>query len=316
MVYICNICNLEFTSLSKLNRHLNNKSTCDPELKKQTFSNNTTCKICGKHMSRKSSLDRHLKVCKGYIEADPKTLKQIITQLTDTVNKQSEQIGKQNEKIDQLIKKDEKSNIVNINNVNNNVKQTQNLYGLTAFGKENLDYLTTADYNKIFKKGCGAIQYYIKLIHCNENAPENRNIYIGNYKDSHIRMFDGQSWIMDDKEDIVHNLFHMKRDQLVNRYNNTDKSKLSDDAHYFFGQKYFENCTTPEAEKWIKEEIKNMLYDNRLFVVKKPNKKNKKTTEAQKEQNVDQKLLKYIEPEDQENIEYIPNFPMFKNKSK
>lgn len=325
MVCMCGICNKVFIDSYGLNRHLNSQKTCDPVLKEQRLSEKLTCQYCGKKLSRKDKLKNHSKTCeKGISNAD--TLKEIIVKLNEKIDKQSDKIDKQ---MEQLMNKE--SSIINIGNVNTNItNQTQNVYGLRPFGKENLDFITTKQYNNIFKKGCRAVQHFVELIHCNENVPENRNIYIGNFKDEYIRTFNGKDWDMEGKEDVIYNLFHMKRDLLVHKYHEL-KDSLTDSAKYYFGEKYFENGTSAEAERLAKEDIKGMLYNNRLHVQKRPPKKQTRKMKAieNKIAEIRENKCEYINDiplfqqyvneieyidDESENPEYIPSKPMFKTK--
>lgn len=300
MVYMCETCNKTFTNLAKYNRHLNIANTCDPEIREQIRINKLTCKKCGKIFSGQTALRNHTTICsvKQMNISDLNSLKDIIINLSDTVAKQSEKIDKQTEKMseqssqinqqnDKLKQLLEKNSVPNIT-----VNQTQNIYGLNAFGNETLDHLTIADYNNIFEKGCRAVQYLVERVHCNKDVPKNRNIYIGNFKDEHCRIYNGNSWIVESKDDVIHNLFHTKRDLLEAKYKML-KGSLTSDAKYFFGKMYFEHGTTKEGEALAKEDIKNLLYENRLYVAKKLPKKIKKFIIC----NVDQSENDYIPEE-------------------
>lgn len=273
MKYTCVICKKEFKSTYKYERHLNAQNSCDPEIKQSKLKQNVTCKYCQSIFYDTSTKNRHEKKCNSQqiVENNydnSKKLENIIAKLTETVNKQNKKIDKQSSQMEQLIKKEEKSIVVN--NVKNVTNQTQNIIALNAFGKENLDFITDKQYNKIFGKGCRALQHFVELVHCNPNAPENRNIYIGNFKDEYIRIYNGKSWDVETKEDVLYNLYHTKRDFLESKYEEMKgiKGKLTDDAKYFFGKMYFENGKTPEAIKMIKNDMKSILYDNRLHVEK------------------------------------------------
>lgn len=282
MTHTCIICNKVFNCKSKYERHLNNKKSCNVDIKIQKEKNKITCKYCQKIFYDEAGKTRHEK--KHSNNSDE--LKEVIAKL-------SEKIDKQSDKMEQLMKNNAKT--INIGSVNNFTNQTQNVYGLNAFGNENLDYLTINDYNRIFKKGCNAIQHFVEIVHCNDNAPENRNIYIGNFKDQYIRTFNGKSWIVENKNDVLHNLFNTKRDLLERKYINME-NMLSNDAKYFFGEKYFQNGTTEEAIKIAKDDIRSILYANRLHVVKNVRKFAKKTQ---------------LKESNDMDYDYIPNNPMF-----
>lgn len=308
-MHVCILCKKNFDSAYKYERHMKNKNSCDPLVREHIRTRKITCKYCQHVSYDKTNNSRHEKTCKNKTKNDNNTneLKEIIAKLTDTVNKQSDQIG-------QLIKKE--SGIINIGNIGNidnsinKINQTQNLYNITPFGKENLDFITDKQYNKIFEKGCRALQSFVELVHCNQNRPENMNIYIGNFKDEYIRTYNGKDWDMEFKDDVLHNLFHTKRDFLESKYNSMKSKKgvLSDDAKYFFGQMYFQNCKTAEGVKFVKDDIKTLLYNNRMYVIKNPNKINKRKKLIKNEKNSDDSNNNYNDPTDHN---YIPEFPMF-----
>lgn len=293
MVYKCEICNEIFAKLCNYERHLNKKTTCDPIKRKQQKQNKLKCIKCQKIFSRISNLTQHDKICTGTQQKQDK-LEQMIENLTkqneilvENMNKQNEIF---NEKMDKLMNKDTKTI-----NINNTVNQQQNVFNIVPFGKEKFDYITNKDYNKIFKQGYKSLQMFIPMIYCNEQKPENMNIYISNFKDDTVKVFNGKDWIIEKKSDILHDIYNSKRDHLEYKFEDM-QDELTDNAKYFFN-KFKEGNTDSEIIKSIQYDIKNILYANRNNVIKKPHKK----------QNVKKvKLIENINDPD-----YIPIESMF-----
>ena len=240
----------------------------------------------------------------------------VIEKLVEKIEKQDKQNEILNEKLDKLMEKESK--IVNIN-------QQQNIINIVPFGKEKFDYITFEEYNEIFEQGFRCMQTLISLIYCNEQNPENMNVYISNFNDSSIRIFDGKNWIIEKKEYVLTNMYNSKRDFLELKFDDM-YDKLSKDAKYFF-KRFKAGNTDKETIDPILDELKNILYSNRNNVIKKPNKaKQLKLLEnilvnndisnenkiVIKEHLNEKKPRKKLQPK--ENINdpnYIPNKSMF-----
>jgi hypothetical protein len=181
-------------------------------------------------------------------------------------------------------------------NINNTINQQQNIFNIVPFGEEKFDYITDKEYSKIFKQGCRSMQSFIPMIYCNEEKPENMNVYISNFNDDSIKVFNGKNWIIEKKEDVLHNMYYSKRDHLEYKFDDLYEN-LTDNAKYYF-EKFKECNDDADTIKSIKYDIKNILYANRGNIVKNPTKKPRKVG-----------LLKSTENIDDPN--YIPNKPMF-----
>lgn len=137
MVYVCKICNCTFLDLQKYQRHLNNKTTCDPIKKEELKINKLTCQYCKKILSSKTRLNGHIEICKE----KQGQMSQMIELLVEKIEKQDKQNEILNEKIDQLMNKESKTI-----NINNTVNQQQNIFNIVPFGEEKFDYITDKEY--------------------------------------------------------------------------------------------------------------------------------------------------------------------------
>jgi hypothetical protein len=191
-----------------------------------------------------------------------------IDKQSEQIDKQSEQLEKQSKQIEVLMEKETKTI-----NINNTVNQQQNIYNIVPFGKENFDYITKAEYNEIFEQGYRCLQMLIPLIYCNDKNPENMNVYISNFNDNSIRIYDGKYWTIEKKDYVLTNMYNSKRDFLELKFEDM-YDELSKNAKYFF-KKFKSGNTDQEAINPILDEIKNILYSNRHNVAKKPTKTKK-----------------------------------------
>jgi len=232
MPYVCNICNNGFNRLSSYEKHLNKKTTCNVIKREQNDIDKRTCQYCKKILSSTSRLKTHIETCKT---ANNNNLNQTIVNLikqnellVEKVEKMDKQSEIFNEKLDKIMAKEMKT--INITNVN---QQQMNIYNIVPFGKEKFDYITKEEYNEIFEQGFRCLQMLIPLIYCNNKNPENMNVYISNFKDDSIRIFDGKNWIIEKKDYVLRNMYNSKRDFLELKFEDMYE-KLSKDAKYFF----------------------------------------------------------------------------------
>ena len=296
MVYTCNICNNTFTHLSNYKKHLNSKTSCDPDKKEQLRLEKLTCTKCKKVLSSTTRLKSHIEIC-DYEPTQSELFKQMIDGLTKQNELLSEKMDKQSEQMKMLMEKESKTI-----NINNNVTQQQYVYNIVPFGNEKFDYITNEEYNQIFEQGFRCLQMLIPLIYSNKSNPENMNVYISNYNDDKIRIFDGKDWIVEKKDYVLTNMYNSKRDFLELKFDDMYDS-LSKNAKYFF-KRFKKGNTNKYTIEPILDELKNILYVNRNYVEKKPTKQSQMITnsETTKKNNFEN---------DVNDLDYIPNKCMF-----
>ena len=231
-----------------------------------------TCERCLHTFKRKSAYDDHLKrkipcqIIKQHVSIDEFQImmcemNKMKEQMKD-MNNMKEQIKDMKKTIYQqnkIINKYEKCNIDNSTNVNNstNVDNSTNVMNVIAFGKEDLSFITDANYRKIMNRGYAAPSVLTEHIHYNKNKPEYHNIYVSNKKDKkHIHVYDGEKWNVRMAKDVIEELkinaselIKAKMDLLdpndrqdacilkkvkrfVNSYDNDDKSLNDFDDNY------------------------------------------------------------------------------------
>jgi hypothetical protein len=247
MIYCCEKCKTEFPKKYNYDKHMNRKTPCIPEEKEQYDINKRTCPHCEDMYSSPQYLKTHMLTCK-FKPTGEDELKQIIAQLSNEI-KELKEVHKQ-------------PNI--INNTNNTYIQ-QNII-VAPYGKEDLSFLTVKDYAKIFNKGCYSIPEILKLIHCNDNKPEFKNVYIKNYKDEYMLTFDGKDWNVEKKDVILNTMIESKKYLLESKFEDFQE-ELPKHAIAMF-HKFLERSEDNEVIDNIKDEMKNMFYKNRKHINK------------------------------------------------
>lgn len=117
----------------------------------------------------------------------------------------------------------EKSNKSIANEINENY--------INAFGNETIEKMD----DKLFINEQYSFDEYVEHVYCNKNNPKNHNVYISNYKDSNMHIFDGTQLILKKKEDVCEaiKLHWIKRIEKqckiikLNHLNENDKIRMS-----------------------------------------------------------------------------------------
>lgn len=201
-----------------------NKKYCHKDLvneKKREYE----CDFCHKIFSHRNSRNLHLKKCRD----------RNITEKDKII----EDLRNQNE----LLKNTRSMNI------QNNTITTNNNIIINAFGNENLDYIKKEYIHALIQAGpYASIQKLIKHIHFNPNHKENHNIKIPNKRDKYGMVFDGKTWQIKNKKNMIttiadhaygiiaehcEDLTNMKLDKFRDDYENEDNDlmkRITNDA--------------------------------------------------------------------------------------
>lgn len=160
------------------------------------------CKYCEKKVQTKSSLNRHLKICK----LKPITISDLPSIESSIKKKIDEQLMTVNANYSKII-----------NNTVNNTQNIQNIIvmdkiNLREFGKEDLDHITDEIMNRAIKYPQTGILNLIREIHFNDTMPQNQNINIINKKEQFIEIFNGKEWKKQDKKTAIQNIITSKKD--------------------------------------------------------------------------------------------------------
>ena len=171
------------------------------------------CKYCNKLYKHKQSKWKHEQKCKINSEKnETQLLKEFIKEKDNLIKMMFVENKKKDKKIDelmkQLIKLSEKTGNT-INTINSHNKITINAYGC-----ENLEYITNKLLKKLVNKPGTAIPNLLKIIHFNDDYPENKNLKVTNIHDPYIKVHDGADWQIKNKGDIIEDIIITKRDIL------------------------------------------------------------------------------------------------------
>jgi hypothetical protein len=274
MPYNCNICNKDFLSYSGFWKHnkkyhqsilniIPQNTTIIPQ-NTTIIPQNTTnikCKFCNKYLSRIDSLKRHEIKCKCKKEYDElennevnelQILKNEIEQLKLTLQKTLQ------------IKKNIFNNKINNNSNNNTINNTINI---VKFGTEDLQNIyTDKQMFNLINSGQTCIEKSIKYIHFNDKKPEYKNIFITNLKDKYAYVFDGDTFIIKEKDEVLDELldnhaYNIKEFVEKNRDDLPDHTKRSMDRLLNFIYNKNNNDEYCNFDKYKLNNIKLLVYN-------------------------------------------------------
>ena len=175
------------------------------------------CENCGNEFSSKASKRRHkLHRCKVKNSFD--------SLIQEMEVKHDEEKKVLHNKIDQLIEKvgNRTTNITN---------NTQNII-LNGYGNEDMSHITDGIKTKLLKIPFAMIPKMIEAVHFNDEKPENKNIFLPNKKDNLVKIFNGDRWVLLNKDEVIKSLVSEK---------------------YIILDKHFEDKNKPEIDKFVKE---------------------------------------------------------------
>jgi hypothetical protein len=259
----CSYCNKCFYNSKDLFEHFNTCENYKENLSKDKINKKYECNYCYKCFSKSSNLTRHLKTCKKKKEDDEE--KQNLLNLVNTLNKQLEkrdkQIEEQNNQINELIKK------AGINIGTQNIQQNiQQNIKILAYNNTDLSHLTDKDYLKCLKHSNFCIPHLIQKIHFNPKKPENHNIYISNLKNNYVMIYNGNKWMINDREESIQNLIDEKESIIEQKLEEwIENGEQYPDIMKKFNR-YLEKRENDKVLNKIKSEIKMMLFNNRDIV--------------------------------------------------
>ena len=203
--YRCERCGYSSNTKAHMITHLNRKFKCEPVHNNISTDDllsticperdgNFSCEFCNKKFALKRYLSQHKQKCKKASSHTNDAAESVtINNITNNNNNITNNI----------------TNVTN-NNVTNVTNIVHNHIMLMPFGQEDLDFLFEDKFKQIMKK-CIAdpmkgVQHIIKLVHFNPQKPEYQNICIPNISRSHALCYDGQGWVISDKDEMMKKL--------------------------------------------------------------------------------------------------------------
>ena len=244
----CKKCLKTFDLSNGYKRHMNKKYDCKVKLPSDI---EPKCEFCNKTYANKYVLYKHKLKCKAKNNTDTqiKLLTNKIEQMEKTINNMS----------DSKNIKTMSNNLIQTNsNIVNNISVQ-----LLPFDKTN-NYLNDLQITKILNHGYRSVEECIKKLHFDIAHPENHNIYISNNRDKHVNVYDGTNWNLQEKNELVEQLYTSNTDFLIDKF-----EKLLDDLDKATINKFTRFKTDTESNgdlDNIKENIKLLLYNNRALI--------------------------------------------------
>ncbi len=260
-MYECPRCEYTCDAITTLKRHLYKQKICNPikddikienidfeKCKKNILLH--SCENCNEFFTAKSSLNRHKLKC---IKEEDENSLEYLKQIVDKLNQQLQEKDKQ---INELIKKA------------GNTFNTINIYSAT---NPNLEHLTDNDMYACVNSCMLSVPNLVRTIHFNPEVPENHNIYITNFKNNYIMVFNGKQWEIKDREEIIENMININEFRLEDWVSNEEVQKMYPKAMKKFEQ-YMKKREEDGAIDKIKNEIKMLLYNKKDMIIETRNK--------------------------------------------
>jgi len=274
--YSCESCGKVFDYKSLYFKHIDKKIPCNEGEKILKNKEKRTCMHCNKVFTRLDSLKDHLTICKSKmiidkeIEFDNKDneIKKELDIIKQQISKITEEKDTTINELKQIIKKLQVKSTYSVSNKDNintdNIQQiNKNNIKILPFGKEDLSYITDDDYRILLNKGFNSIHYFIEYVHFNINKPENQNIYISNMRDKYILIFDGEKWVLKERDDVLQEIIQIKTDILNQKFIELIKT-LDENTKYKF-KCYLEKIYDNDIIEHIMNDLKLMLYNKKLI---------------------------------------------------
>lgn len=296
--YICPKCDKLYTNKMKYTKHINRKFSCSKTIQNES-SNNTiesnkiinnekieeknnkeySCYYCFKKFTTNSNWCRHMnnncKIKKQQEQTKETTYQNLLDKF--------EQLNNKVINLENLLTEERKKNKTitqNIETQNTQNIETQNTHNgdnivninLIAYGKENLDKIDVRYVLEALKRGISSIPIMAERIHFNVKYPEFQNVYITNMNQKYGMVYDGQEWILKDKDTIIDDMYEKKYDFLDENFE-TIYEQLSESQQKAFKrfldihEKADTNKQFKKIINKIKQDLKFLLYNKKKIPI-------------------------------------------------
>ena len=217
---------------------------------------------------------RHIKyTCKQNDDEDMKELVKLMNEKIDEQNQKielmkSDMVNKEDTREIrlELQKRDRKitklSEKLQINNNCHIINNQYNNIQLLNYTDTDISHLTTSDFIGSLKKQNNCVKSLTEKIHYNPQKPENMNIYISNLKNKYVMVYENEKWQL---KDCFENIYEHK-EILLEEWINREKDNYPELRDKF--EKYLDNKENNSIYNSIQRDIKLMMYNNRLNVLK------------------------------------------------
>ncbi len=114
-------------------------------------------------------------------------------------------------------------------------------------------------------RGFMSIPQIVEYLNFNKNIPENYNVYVSNKRDNTIMIFNGEKWIVQEKDDTLDTILNKNRDLLF--------LALEQKYEEFYGElsviskenfkQFKKNRYESEQMSFMKNRLNKLMYNNR-----------------------------------------------------
>jgi len=237
--YSCHLCGKKFDRKTTFKSHISRKNSCI----KNKYGSKTNkkipdpkCKDCGRSFSRRDSLIRHIKICKGDIYK---------TNIKGTKN-------------------------TTVNGTKNNTNINSPTYNINFidFGKDGINGLDLNDFIEIARSNSNPYETLIKIINFDPKKPQHHNIYYTDTKASCGQVYENKKWVEKKINEIVNILLDAKTEDF-----NSMLDKLGDDISKKTRENIINTIkdvdySKPIARKKLISYLKPVLANNSDMVLK------------------------------------------------
>lgn len=209
--HVCPTCGYKTTRAYNLKLHLNKKTPCAPKTQNECC---YECCFCSKKFKYKTHMYSHQKLCNISTQ---KELYEIKEDLRDEFERKLEEFKKEF----LLNQKQTITNNTTTNNIQNNIT-------IHAYGNESVSHINDAMLDRYVKRTNKGLVQLIEQIHFNPSFPQNANLRITNKKLPFIEYHNGDKWLFEKKDKIVHDLIDKSHNMMQTHFDdNEDRMKDS-----------------------------------------------------------------------------------------
>ena len=220
----------------------------------KTLKKSLECELCGRQLSTKGHLTRHIKTYCPALKnkKDTHILKDMFKEQQQQFADERATLYKQ---IEKLLDK-----VGNTTNIQSNIKNT---ITLNSYGNENMSHITDTLKTKLVKLPYVMIPKLIEAVHFNDKHPENKNIALTNSRDNKIKVFSDNKWIYRDKEETINDLVDGKYYILDTHFEDVNNTLQGDYKSNFVKFKEYFSMEDKEFCNKLKRDCEMVLLNNR-----------------------------------------------------